>query len=76
MTPVTVFFLMAIISGSPTHVGTYNNFGACNRAALDYTQASCVPHKDTESVFGTCWQCMHGCSRQDNLAFCGVDPIR
>ncbi len=31
---------------------------------------------DASPIYGSCWGCMHGCTWQENISICGIDPRR
>ena len=72
-----VFVLMVVfqVSEQPTEVGIYRDEATCHAAAWAYVHAECKPVSADMPLYGTCWDCMHGCTRQQNIDKCGLDPL-
>jgi hypothetical protein len=70
-----LYILSAVLGDRTVDLGVYRERGACEQAAQDYKSARCREVEDSAPVFGTCWGCMHGCTREQNIKVCGLDPL-
>ncbi len=71
---IFALYVVFALGDPPARMGFYKTRETCQIAAGAYRQAECRPINGDMPIYGTCWACMHGCSAELNIQYCGIDP--